>query len=172
MDKLEVIHESVRELEKKLVAELFESLKVSDADKVNSLAGIRASLSTLLFQLEAVPKATTENRILRRLYFNSIYSRENIIGDAEGGTYSWLLEDERRNDNEIIESQPNSVPDLGGSESSTTVEHQNNGALADTIHSKNSTGLQNDIRPRREAIRMQCFQKTNAKTQRIRKSRK
>lgn len=35
-----------------------------------------------------------ENHILRLLSFETIYSREDIVADAEEGTFSWMLEDD------------------------------------------------------------------------------
>lgn len=77
----------------------------SDSERVDSLAEIHAGLSTLISKLDAIPKMTTpEKSILNRLYFSSIYAREDSIADAEFGTFDWLLRAESENDHEAESS--------------------------------------------------------------------
>jgi hypothetical protein len=52
---------------------------------------IRRSLSKLQSMMKLVSK---ENRILGRLRFQSMYTRQDTIGEAESGTFGWILEDE------------------------------------------------------------------------------
>jgi hypothetical protein len=140
-NKLTDVHQAVQDLEKKLVKGMFESMRISDADASNSLAEIYASLVTLASKLETIPKANTaENHILRRLYFNSMHSRQDTIADVEGGTFNWLLEGEYKD--ETSDSQSNGGSDLNGSESVKTAEDESNGMPVDSINSEDLTSLE------------------------------
>lgn len=89
----------MNDLEKKLINKFSELMRRKDDENVSSLAEIRNSLSTILSQMEAVPKLNTaEECMLRRLYFSSMKSRFDSVSNAEMGTFSWLLEDEGHGD--------------------------------------------------------------------------
>ena len=61
------------------------------ANVTGPLAELRSNLSRLSALAESLPR---ENHILRLLYFDSMYSREDTVADAEARTYAWLLKDD------------------------------------------------------------------------------
>lgn len=67
---------------------LLEGLKLQDDP--GSPRAIVDSLKTLQGVAETLPR---EMCILRNLFFNSMYSREDGIKDAEAGTFKWILEE-------------------------------------------------------------------------------
>ena len=48
-------------------------------------------IGQLGFQVEALPEMKQKSRFLERLHFPPMHSREDVIDDAETGTFSWLL---------------------------------------------------------------------------------
>ncbi|KAL2170621.1 hypothetical protein VTG60DRAFT_4634 [Thermothelomyces hinnuleus] len=52
---------------------------------------VRSTAENLLTE-STIP--TSETRILRQLYFSTLYSREEAVHKAEDGTFEWLLNDE------------------------------------------------------------------------------
>jgi hypothetical protein len=62
-----------------------------DKKKIYSSMDICSALSTLQSMSRSLSR---ENQILRRLYFDNIYAREDTITDAEGGTFKWILEED------------------------------------------------------------------------------
>jgi hypothetical protein len=60
-----------------------------EAEQIKSLAEIRFSLTRLQVMTKSMPR---ETRVLSRLYFESMYAREDIIVDAESGTFGWIVE--------------------------------------------------------------------------------
>ncbi len=63
---------------------------VVETRKAKSLGDIRSSLSKIASMAESLPR---ENQVLRRLYFDSVYSREDMISDAESKTFTWIVEE-------------------------------------------------------------------------------
>jgi hypothetical protein len=148
LDKLTDIRQAVEALEKQLVGEMFESLRLSDASKANSLAEIHTSLLTLISKMESIPKVNTaENQILRLLYFSSMHSRQETITDVEEGTFAWLLEEDERSAEGATDAKSDGGSDLDRSDFPRTSEHKGTGELGNTINSEGSTGLQDYINP-------------------------
>ncbi|KKA22490.1 hypothetical protein T310_3488 [Rasamsonia emersonii CBS 393.64] len=67
-----------------------ETRQINEAEQIKLLTEIRSSLSRLQSMTTSMSR---ENRVLRRLYFKSMNSREDNITDAEKGTFRWFLED-------------------------------------------------------------------------------
>lgn len=59
------------------------------ARKDGTLENIRLALCKLYPMAELVPR---QSRVLRRIYFDSIYTREDTVAAAEGGTFQWMIE--------------------------------------------------------------------------------
>ncbi|KAH0534152.1 hypothetical protein FGG08_007261 [Glutinoglossum americanum] len=74
-------------------------------EQTESLAEIRTSLSKLQGLVNLISK---ENRVLRRLYFESVHLREDNIAEAESGTFAWILE--TGDDEPVHSTQPMSYP--------------------------------------------------------------
>jgi hypothetical protein len=52
-------------------------------------------ICSTLSRLQSMSRSLSqENQILRRLYFDNIYAREDTIADAESGTFKWILEED------------------------------------------------------------------------------
>ena len=62
-----------------------------DKKKTYSSMDICSALSTLQSMSRSLSR---ENQILRRLYFDNLYAREDTITDAESGTFKWILEED------------------------------------------------------------------------------
>lgn len=62
-----------------------------DKKKMYSAMDICSALLTLQSMSRSLSR---ENQILRRLYFDNIYAREDTITDAESGTLKWILEED------------------------------------------------------------------------------
>ena len=69
------------------------------------------NLCSTLSRLQSMSKSLSrENQILRRLYFDNIYAREDTIADAESGTFKWILEeDEDKSIHSIAEHDDGSI---------------------------------------------------------------
>jgi hypothetical protein len=98
----------VKELLKKQNMEDVETTRDDGAEQIKSLAEIRFSLSRLQLMMNSISR---ENRILRRLCFDSMYAREDAIAEAETGTFGWILEDRDYESSEVVkdysdESEP------------------------------------------------------------------
>ena len=52
------------------------------------LAELRGIMAKIEIRARALPR---ENAVLRRLYFDTMYSREDNISMAESGTFKWML---------------------------------------------------------------------------------
>jgi hypothetical protein len=77
-----------------------------DEENINSSMDICSALSRLQSMSRSLSR---ENRILRRLYFDNIYAREDTIADAESGTFKWILkEDENESIHSITENDDES----------------------------------------------------------------
>ncbi|KAH6714421.1 hypothetical protein BKA61DRAFT_359607 [Leptodontidium sp. MPI-SDFR-AT-0119] len=78
-----------------------------DEENIHSSMDICSALSRLQSMSRSLSR---ENRILRRLYFDNIYAREDTIADAESGTFKWILEeDENESIHSIAENDDESI---------------------------------------------------------------
>lgn len=91
---LQNIQGAIRELEQRLSSKLSDAFQLdSNAQSDQSLTQISSALSNILSGLRALPTApTTEETILRRLYFPTITARVESIANAGFGTFDWLLD--------------------------------------------------------------------------------
>jgi len=86
------VHQAVLQVEKALASQISDAVRKIDSERADSLAEIRAGLSALMTSVNSIPKSkTTEETILRRLYFPSMGSRIEAIADAEFDTFRWLF---------------------------------------------------------------------------------
>jgi hypothetical protein len=89
----------VQELLKKPNKEDVETIRNDGVEQIKSLTEIRFSLSKLQLMTKSMSQ---ENRILRRLYFESMYAREDAIAEAASGTFGWILEERDDNSSEAV----------------------------------------------------------------------
>ena len=89
----------MQELLKKQNMKDVETTRNDGAGQIKSLAGIRFSLSRLQLMMNSISR---ENRILRRLCFDSMYAREDAIAEAESGTFRWILEDRDYESSKVV----------------------------------------------------------------------
>ncbi|CZR70135.1 uncharacterized protein PAC_20036 [Phialocephala subalpina] len=85
--------EQISELRKELASSVQQlraaPLKTADDAAVPQLL---AELRDIMAKIEIRPRALPkENAVLRRLYFDTMYSREDNISMAESGTFKWML---------------------------------------------------------------------------------
>ncbi|KAL2449198.1 hypothetical protein ABEF95_016066 [Exophiala dermatitidis] len=91
-DQLGKLRDDVREALQKLSQQgqtVRDSARVADSSTATTLAEIRSSLAELLKTARDMP---SETQVLRRLYFSSMYTREDSVVNASDGTFSWLVE--------------------------------------------------------------------------------
>ena len=107
-----------------------ETNRNNESEQMKSLAEIRNSLSRLYLLANSMSR---ENRILSRLYFKSIYSREDTIANAESGTFTWILENGDDEPSRSVRAMSHSSEDVAGeSESSIHREEEANSELEGT----------------------------------------
>ena len=107
-----------------------ETNRNNESEQMKSLAEIRNSLSRLYVLANSMSR---ENRILSRLYFKSIYSREDTIANAESGTFTWILENGDDEPSRSVRAMSHSSEDVAGeSESSIHREEEANSELEGT----------------------------------------
>jgi hypothetical protein len=85
-----------------------QSLSLELSDQLRLIKDIRNSVDTLLEPL-AVPSA--EMRVLKQLYFNTIYSREDTMEKAGCGTFEWILKEDSSDNGENIKSDKEEIED-------------------------------------------------------------
>ena len=78
----------------------------ADEEKIHPSTDICSALSRLQSMSRSLSR---ENQILRRLYFANIYTREDTIANAEGGTFKWILEDEDKSIHSIAKDDEESI---------------------------------------------------------------
>jgi hypothetical protein len=61
-------------------------------DQLQRIREIRTYLDSLL---EAKTSPSPEMRILKQLYFKSIYTREDTMQKADSGTFEWILKEDK-----------------------------------------------------------------------------
>jgi N-terminal domain on NACHT_NTPase and P-loop NTPases len=61
------------------------------SEQLQLIKEVRATMDTLL---ESSAPPTPEMRILKQVYFRSIYSREDAMEKAHSGTFEWILKEE------------------------------------------------------------------------------
>jgi len=66
-----------------------QSLSLELSDQLRVIKDIRNSVDTLLAPFAA---PSPEMRVLKQLYFNAIYSREDRMEKAGTGTFEWILQ--------------------------------------------------------------------------------
>lgn len=95
------------------VQEALRNAQQNSENEHESMKDIRLGLSKLLSQARSIKQ---ENYILCRLYFDSMYKREDTVADAESGTFTWIVEEDHWPD--IVEDEdrpstslPDSMPD-------------------------------------------------------------
>lgn len=67
------------------------SLSLELKEQLRLIKDIRNSVDTLLEPL-AVP--SPDMRVLKQLYFNTIYFREDVMEKAGSGTFEWILKED------------------------------------------------------------------------------
>lgn len=91
-DELSRVQQAIQNLESKLVAEASHSITIGSPGD-SSLDEVRAQLTHVVHELEAVPKrASPDLHVLNRLHFGTIDSRVDGVHDAAFGTFSWLID--------------------------------------------------------------------------------
>ncbi|KAE9367443.1 hypothetical protein N431DRAFT_416093 [Stipitochalara longipes BDJ] len=121
--------EQISELRKELASSV-EQLRAAplqtadDAAVSQLLAGLRSIMAKIEIRARALP---WENAVLRRLHFDTMYSREDNISVAESGTFKWMLGEQ-----DLASSRPS----ISGSVAS---DSRSNGEDEDeTIHDSRS----------------------------------
>jgi hypothetical protein len=120
----------VQGLVKKQNKEDMDTLPHDGAEQIKSLAEICFSLSRLQLMTKSMSR---ENRILRRLCFESIYAREDAIAKAESGTFRWILEETDYKSSEVVkdcmdESEDTASEGIGSSYDEEDVRDNQKGA--------------------------------------------
>jgi hypothetical protein len=122
--------------------ENIETNRNNESEQVKSLAEIRNSLSRLYVLADSMSR---ENRILRRLYFKSMYSREDTIANAESGTFAWILENGDDESSHSVRAMSHSSEDVASeSESSIHREEEVNHEPEGTNVGPADSGQEND----------------------------
>jgi energy-coupling factor transporter ATP-binding protein EcfA2 len=106
------------------------------------LTEIRASLSKLVLLAKNI---TRENSVLKKLYFKSMYQREDSVEDPDGGSFGWILGSQVEEDCNEEDSQAfdpaNSFRSVSTRSSSNLIE-----AEGKTISTVQSTGIADESR--------------------------
>lgn len=122
--------------------ENIETNRNNESEQMKSLAEIRNSLSRLYVLANSMSR---ENRILSRLYFKSMYSREDTIADAESGTFAWILENGDDKPSHSVRAMSHSSEDAASeSESSSHREEEVNYELEGTNVGPADSGQENN----------------------------
>ncbi|SPO03019.1 uncharacterized protein DNG_05700 [Cephalotrichum gorgonifer] len=88
------------------------SLTDEDRTHLRTIEGLKATLDSLL---DSSRPPTPETRVLRQLYFPSLFSREDSVPRAGYGTFKWILND-TRDDDDSGEDSDDSEEDSGDSD--------------------------------------------------------
>ncbi len=96
-------------------------------EQIKSLKEVRDSLTALYSMTTSMPR---ENRILRQLFFPSMYNREDNMQPAGDGTFKWILEEEEANS-----SSDKSDAKSGEMYDSSSGEEGVSGSLPQTVSS-------------------------------------
>ncbi|KAH8748744.1 hypothetical protein BGZ57DRAFT_969398 [Hyaloscypha finlandica] len=81
-----------------------QSLSLELSDQLRLIKDIRNSVDRLLVPLVA---PSPDMRVLKQLYFNAIYSREDVMENAGNGTFEWILKDGSSDNEQDTQSDEN-----------------------------------------------------------------
>jgi hypothetical protein len=81
-----------------------QSLSLELNDQLRLIKDVRNSVDRLLAPLVA---PSPDIRVLKQLYFNAIYSREDVMENAGSGTFEWILKDGSSDNEQDTQSDEN-----------------------------------------------------------------
>ncbi|KAK0646910.1 hypothetical protein B0T16DRAFT_458790 [Cercophora newfieldiana] len=94
---------------KRLVSSNILNEAASSNESGETGSGKLAQLRGLLLAIQSIARTLpNENAILGRLYFDSIYLREDSVSDAEEGTFRWIADDRSESDSSASSSKSES----------------------------------------------------------------
>ncbi|KAH9215480.1 hypothetical protein DL95DRAFT_500507, partial [Leptodontidium sp. 2 PMI_412] len=85
-----------------------QSLSLELSEQLRLIKDIRNSVDTLLEPL-VVP--SPDMRVLKQLYFNTIYSREDVMEKAGSGTFEWILKEDSSDNGQNTKSDEDEIED-------------------------------------------------------------
>jgi hypothetical protein len=114
-----------------------ESEQSAGVEDKQILSEIRASLSKLVLLAKNI---TQENSVLKKLYFKSMYQREDSVENPDGGSFGWILgsqveEDYNDEDSQVVDPA-NSFRSVSTRSSSNLVDAED-----ETLSTVQATGL-------------------------------